>query len=100
MSSFIHKIRNKYLFIFFEGSLRHIYRFFEVTLSGHGSLKNPGWKGSVWNQKWCLKELLFEGSLRHLYRFFEVTIYGNGSLKNPGLKGSVWNQKWYLKEPF
>jgi len=79
-------------------------------------------KGSVWNQKWCLKECFFEGSLRHLYRFFGkilvffvcnkgfFRLYSNitklGLVNMPyvkmlanEIKGSLWNQKWCLKEP-
>jgi len=45
-------------------------------------LKNPGLKGSLWNQKWGLTEPFVKGSLRHLYRF---------------LKNSL--RKWFFKEP-
>jgi len=29
-------------------------------LGGNGSLKNPGLKGSLKNQKWCLEEPFFK----------------------------------------
>jgi len=38
---------------------------------GNGSLKNPGLKGSLWNQKWCLKEPFQKVFLRHLYMFLK-----------------------------
>jgi len=41
---------------------------------------NPGLKGSLWNQKWCLKEPFLEGFLRHLYRFFVEPFGTLGSL--------------------
>jgi len=77
----------------FEGSLKYLYRFFEELFKGHGSLKNSGLKGSLWNQKWCLQEPFPEGSLRHLYRLFEELFKGHGSFKNPGLKGSFMQKK-------
>jgi len=55
------------------------------------SLKNPGLKGSLRNQKWYFKDPTFQGSLKKCLKY--------GSLKNPGLKGSLWNQKWCHKEP-
>jgi len=45
-------------------------------------------KGSLKNQKWCLKEPFFEGSLRPLHRFFEEELF-----KEP------WFERFFM-EPY
>jgi len=44
----------------FEGSLRNIYRFYDYTLFGNGSLKNPGLKDPLGNETFFLKEPFFK----------------------------------------